>query len=167
MSYPKEGNSFSSIVSFILPSLIFGNSKKNECIDDSEPETEHSFKWENDNFPSIDDEYFQKNSEYDKEIQRKAVHEIKLSKILVGSLTKQHGHVGNTDPDSAKSNVSGSTEYEDALESPGFPRPMSNLTEDSLFISPELYDFFEASLPNIVKGCQWVLLYSLNERQYG
>lgn len=33
------------------------------------------------------------------------------------------------------------------------------LTEDSTFISPELYEFFESCLPNIVKGCQWVLLY--------
>lgn len=34
-----------------------------------------------------------------------------------------------------------------------------NLSDDSAFISPELYEFFESCLPNIVKGRQWVLLY--------
>ncbi|XP_020225296.1 oxidation resistance protein 1 [Cajanus cajan] len=33
-------------------------------------------------------------------------------------------------------------------------------TNESVFISPELNDFFESCLPNIVKGCQRVLLYS-------
>lgn len=37
---------------------------------------------------------------------------------------------------------------------------MPNLTDDSSFINVELYEFLQASLPNIVKGCQWVLLYS-------
>ncbi|KAI4345885.1 hypothetical protein L6164_012972 [Bauhinia variegata] len=39
-------------------------------------------------------------------------------------------------------------------------KPAINLTDNSSFISPELYEFLESSLPNIVKGCQWVLLYS-------
>ena len=34
-----------------------------------------------------------------------------------------------------------------------------NFTDDSFFISPDLYEFLESSLPNIVKGCQWTLLY--------
>nr|CAD1836117.1 unnamed protein product [Ananas comosus var. bracteatus] len=34
------------------------------------------------------------------------------------------------------------------------------LTEKSIFMSGELFEFFQSSLPNIVKGCQWVLLYS-------
>lgn len=36
---------------------------------------------------------------------------------------------------------------------------LSNLTDDSSFITPELYEFLQSSLPNIVKGCQWILLY--------
>ncbi|KAK9058422.1 hypothetical protein SSX86_023264 [Deinandra increscens subsp. villosa] len=35
-----------------------------------------------------------------------------------------------------------------------------DLTIDSFFISPALYQFLQSSLPNIVKGCRWVLLYS-------
>ncbi|KAK0607509.1 hypothetical protein LWI29_016025 [Acer saccharum] len=37
---------------------------------------------------------------------------------------------------------------------------LTNLTDDSTFITSELYEFLQSSLPNIVKGCQWVLLYS-------
>ncbi|XP_011091236.1 oxidation resistance protein 1 isoform X1 [Sesamum indicum] len=41
-----------------------------------------------------------------------------------------------------------------------FSQSMPCLRDESLFISPELYQFLKPSLPNIVKGCQWVLLYS-------
>ncbi|KAF5205537.1 oxidation resistance protein [Thalictrum thalictroides] len=34
------------------------------------------------------------------------------------------------------------------------------LMDQSSFITVELYDFLQSSLPNIVKGCQWVMLYS-------
>ncbi|KAF9609524.1 hypothetical protein IFM89_016885 [Coptis chinensis] len=37
---------------------------------------------------------------------------------------------------------------------------VSNLMDKSSFISSDLYDFLQSSLPNIVTGCQWVLLYS-------
>ncbi|XP_061355389.1 uncharacterized protein LOC133299912 [Gastrolobium bilobum] len=39
-------------------------------------------------------------------------------------------------------------------------KPPLNLFDDSTFISPELNEFFESCLPNIVKGCKRVLLYS-------
>ncbi|XP_074580070.1 uncharacterized protein LOC141836468 isoform X2 [Curcuma longa] len=37
---------------------------------------------------------------------------------------------------------------------------LSYLTEKSTFMSADLFDFFGSCLPNIVKGCQWILLYS-------
>lgn len=36
---------------------------------------------------------------------------------------------------------------------------LSNLTDKSTFITPQLYEFLQSSLPNTVQGCQWVLLY--------
>jgi len=36
---------------------------------------------------------------------------------------------------------------------------LSCLTEKSTFISANLFEFLQSSLPNIVKGCKWVLLY--------
>ncbi|KAL5712027.1 hypothetical protein ACHQM5_014237 [Ranunculus cassubicifolius] len=35
-----------------------------------------------------------------------------------------------------------------------------NIIDKSVFVSPDLYEFLQSSLPNIVKGCQWELLYS-------
>ncbi|KAI3868845.1 hypothetical protein MKW92_030222 [Papaver armeniacum] len=35
-----------------------------------------------------------------------------------------------------------------------------NLSDESSFISSDLQEFLHSTLPNIVKGCQWVLLYS-------
>ncbi|KAJ0241754.1 hypothetical protein HA466_0211330 [Hirschfeldia incana] len=37
---------------------------------------------------------------------------------------------------------------------------MKELTESSAFISPNLSEFLHACLPNIVRGCKWVLVYS-------
>lgn len=48
---------------------------------------------------------------------------------------------------------------EDAVEPQSSLKLMPNLTSDSSFIYVELYEFLQSSLPNIVKGCQWVLLY--------
>ncbi|XP_057248765.1 uncharacterized protein LOC104908164 isoform X3 [Beta vulgaris subsp. vulgaris] len=50
--------------------------------------------------------------------------------------------------------------FEDAFEPHSPWKLMPNLTDDSSLINVELYEFLQASLPNIVKGCQWVLLYS-------
>ncbi|KAJ9541682.1 hypothetical protein OSB04_028188 [Centaurea solstitialis] len=44
------------------------------------------------------------------------------------------------------------------LQTPKKYIPDQNL--DSVFITSELYQFFQSCLPNIVKGCRWVLLYS-------
>lgn len=49
--------------------------------------------------------------------------------------------------------------FEDAIDLQTPRKHILNINLDSVFISPELYIFFESCLPNIVKGCQWVLLY--------
>ena len=55
--------------------------------------------------------------------------------------------------------ATGSEMFEEATHSP--QKPLSYLTDESVFISTYLYEFLLSSLPNIVKGCQWVLLYRL------
>uniref|UniRef100_A0A7N0U312 TLDc domain-containing protein n=1 Tax=Kalanchoe fedtschenkoi TaxID=63787 RepID=A0A7N0U312_KALFE len=72
---------------------------------------------------------------------------------------KSNGHDNYEDHASGRSTCD-SEVFEDAPDSSSPAKAMSNLTEDSFFITPELYEFFESSLPNIVKGCQWMLLYS-------
>ncbi|CAM8992859.1 unnamed protein product [Rhodiola kirilowii] len=74
-------------------------------------------------------------------------------------VNKSNGHDNDEDNSSGRS-TSDSEVFEDAPDPPSPTKAMSNLTEDSCFITPELYEFFQSSLPNIVKGCQWVLLYS-------
>ncbi|KAI3826669.1 hypothetical protein L1987_00721 [Smallanthus sonchifolius] len=66
----------------------------------------------------------------------------------------------NGDAGSAGSTSSSSEVFEDATEPNTTMRALIDLTIDSSFISPDLYQFFQASLPNIVKGCRWILLYS-------
>ncbi|XP_022871415.1 oxidation resistance protein 1 isoform X2 [Olea europaea var. sylvestris] len=68
--------------------------------------------------------------------------------------------VENGEPGSRRSTCSSTDVFEDAADSYSFEKTMPNLTVESLFISPDLYEFFDSSLPNIVKGCQWVLIYS-------
>ncbi|KAL5996875.1 hypothetical protein ACLOJK_007798 [Asimina triloba] len=43
---------------------------------------------------------------------------------------------------------------------PDLPKAPVAFTGESSFISPDLYEFLHSCIPNIVKGCQWVLLYS-------
>lgn len=59
----------------------------------------------------------------------------------------------------AQGSTSSSEVYEEATDQHSPQKPPPNLLDDSVFISADLYEFFLSSLPNIVKGCQWVLLY--------
>ncbi|KAK4800160.1 hypothetical protein SAY86_025525 [Trapa natans] len=63
------------------------------------------------------------------------------------------------DTGSGKS-TSSSDVFEEAAEQNSPVKHLQNLMDVSAFISPELYEFLHSSLPNLVKGQQWVLLYS-------
>ncbi|XP_022138771.1 TLD domain-containing protein 2-like isoform X2 [Momordica charantia] len=63
------------------------------------------------------------------------------------------------DPASGKSTCS-SDVFEEAMERPSPRKPLSDLTDESCFISEDLYEFLGCCLPNIVKGCKWILMYS-------
>ncbi|KAI3723476.1 hypothetical protein L2E82_35081 [Cichorium intybus] len=65
----------------------------------------------------------------------------------------------NPDQGSGKSTCSNDV-FEDAIDLKTPKKHVQDLNLDSVFISPELSHFFQSCLPNIVKGCQWVLLYS-------
>ncbi|KAF3486982.1 hypothetical protein F2Q69_00053062 [Brassica cretica] len=39
-------------------------------------------------------------------------------------------------------------------------KQIAELTESSAFISADLFEFLHSCLPNIVRGCKWILLYS-------
>ncbi|CAH8386950.1 unnamed protein product [Eruca vesicaria subsp. sativa] len=42
----------------------------------------------------------------------------------------------------------------------GYDEGLRQITESSAFISANLFEFLHACLPNIVRGCKWILLYS-------
>ncbi|KAG6593813.1 Oxidation resistance protein 1, partial [Cucurbita argyrosperma subsp. sororia] len=50
--------------------------------------------------------------------------------------------------------------FEEAMEQPTPRNLISDLTDTSAFISADLFEFLGCCLPNIVKGCKWILLYS-------
>ncbi|XP_020093347.1 oxidation resistance protein 1 [Ananas comosus] len=66
----------------------------------------------------------------------------------------------NRNHDCNRRNVNGSNGWEEPSTSHTSDDFHHYLTEKSTFMSGELFEFFQSSLPNIVKGCQWVLLYS-------
>lgn len=67
-------------------------------------------------------------------------------------------------PEKILENVSGGNvreplRIEETSPSHGFRNFPSVVEDESSFISTHLFEFLESSLPNLVKGCQWVLLY--------
>lgn len=72
---------------------------------------------------------------------------------------KQTDSFSDNDKDFASgSSSSDSDVYAEAADLPS-PTKLLNLMDDSAFITSELYEFLQSSIPNIVKGCQWILLY--------
>ncbi|KAG4185399.1 hypothetical protein ERO13_A09G227500v2 [Gossypium hirsutum] len=88
------------------------------------------------------------------------VHEVK-KKISEDSDNKQTISPRGEDKDrTSERRSSDSDEFLDTREQRSSIKPPLNLSDESVFITCDLYEFLVSSLPNIVKGCQWVLLYS-------
>ncbi|KAG8368262.1 hypothetical protein BUALT_Bualt15G0027000 [Buddleja alternifolia] len=165
----KDGKSLSSKLAFILPSPNFDWFRPN-ANNEVKPLDSHSFKWRSKSFSLKDkplDTYTEGNNEYETKENIKSHEENGKNHQLSNS------HLENEEPGSGTSTSSGSDVFEDSatpntFEKKSMPslmddfeeKAMPSLMDESLFISRDLYQFLEASLPNIVKGCQWVLLYS-------
>lgn len=157
--YSKDGKSPPSILSFILPSDWFSPNPQNNDVKSAGSD---SFTWRSKSF-SLKDKPLDIYTECDNEYETK---EIIKSHEENGELGPNHNHESfGTRSDNVKEPGSGTSTsssfdlFEDFATPHAYEKSMPNLTEESVFISPDLYQFFEASLPNIVKGCQWVLLY--------
>ncbi|PKI50088.1 hypothetical protein CRG98_029526 [Punica granatum] len=74
-------------------------------------------------------------------------------------IRKSLGNKEEEDETGSGKSTSSSDVFEEAAEPHSPEKPLRNLMDDSAFILPDLYEFLHSSLPNIVKGCQWVLLY--------
>ena len=81
-------------------------------------------------------------------------------KIWTDNDTKQTVSPHGEDKDCvSERSSSDSDEFQEAREQQSPVKPSPNLSDESVFITCDLYEFLVSSLPNIVKGCQWMLLY--------
>ncbi|KAK6781094.1 hypothetical protein RDI58_023278 [Solanum bulbocastanum] len=151
--YTKEGKSVTSFLSFLLPSTYFANIRDRREV---KPLQSNSFTWRSKSFSlrnkPLDD--FEVHNDY-KEIPD--IHPEKGENGSIRSSVCVNKETVNADNDNGEPT---SETFEDAPDRHSFEQSLPYLTTDSVFITPNLYDFFQSSLPNIVKGCQWVLLYS-------
>lgn len=135
----------SSYFSYVIPSISYNGSKTSREQNDRKQIQTFSVRYNNINQEPQDDP----SDEY---VDCSPV--CKSSDILKDKIN---------DEDQVPPRCSNSSEVFEEANLPQTPnsakKPPVNITDDSNFISPELYEFFESCLPNIVKGCRWVLLY--------
>ncbi|KAJ8547186.1 hypothetical protein K7X08_010772 [Anisodus acutangulus] len=157
--YTKEGKSITSIFSFLLPSTYFVNIRDRREV---KPLQTNSFTWRSKSFSWRDKplDNFEVHDDYIPDIRPEKGEDGSIRSSICEKKETVNTDKDNGEPNSAGSIASGSETFEDAPDTHSFDQSMAYLTTDSVFITPHLYDFFQSSLPNIVKGCQWVLLYS-------
>ncbi|KAK9672950.1 hypothetical protein RND81_12G136800 [Saponaria officinalis] len=136
-SYSKGAKTVSSFT------IIHQPATNNKTEDDSKPVRSSLGRW-------ISNSCTLRGVKLDDELEHNPKNEFK------DSSTPRNEH---ETPVSARSTF-GSEIFEDAVEPESPQKLMPKLTTDSSFINVELYEFLQSSIPNIVKGCQWVLLYS-------
>ncbi|XP_022157946.1 oxidation resistance protein 1 [Momordica charantia] len=147
-SYSKEGKALSSYFSFIIPSTGLEGSKSGKNESNYKPRQPRPVEYDIVNFDSLEPldnfEGYSENKECSLECGNK--------EILDNEEDFDDSFSGRS--------TSSSEVFEEATFQPGPLKSVMNLTVDSVLISFDIYDFLLQCLPNIVKGCQWVLLYS-------
>lgn len=145
----KGGKSLTSYFSYIIPSIGFDGSGSDKH--------RHEFKL----IPSLPVRYNNRNSKGKDELLDS--HTPSSNTLNEKKETRSNQAKDEIIDDKASSGSRSSSEvFEEAndehilLQKPSLP----DLMDESVFISPNLYEFLCSSIPNIVKGCQWVLLYS-------
>ncbi|XP_024984364.1 TLD domain-containing protein 2 isoform X2 [Cynara cardunculus var. scolymus] len=150
-SHTKDGNYMSSVFTFMLPSSE-SSSKKHENY--LKPIQSLPTRWKNRN-TSWQHEPLNTHDEFDDEADP---HERNGEQSCLKGIKCDNRETPNTREDNGDQGSGRSTSSSEAFEDAPEPNtPMKaviDLSLDSLFISPELYHFFQSSLPNIVKGCR-------------
>ncbi|XP_028946947.2 uncharacterized protein [Malus domestica] len=134
--YSKGGKSLSSY--FSLPWVVFGVSRSNK---------HQSIIVSNGDFESQDE----------------SVHRCVECRSPPGENNEKENNPENDDDCASGGSTSGSEVFEEAADQHSLQKQLPLLMDDSVFISSDLHEFLLSSLPNIVKGCQWVLLYSTSK----
>lgn len=149
-----------SIFSYIAPSVSSGGSKSKDHGSNLKPIESLPIRWKYRTF-ELQDEPFDSYEDLtipftNEKLVR--VHEVK-KKISEDSDNKQTISPRGEDKDRTSERSSDSDEFQDTREQRSSIKPPLNLSDESVFITRDLYEFLVSSLPNIVKGCQWMLLY--------
>ncbi|XP_022760350.1 oxidation resistance protein 1-like isoform X2 [Durio zibethinus] len=159
--YSKRPKSLSSVFSYIIPSVSFGGSKSNDHESDLKPIQSLPVRWKNKKF-EVQDESLDGCKEctvtYMSEDLKKVCED--KEKIWMDSDDKQTISPRLDKGHTSEGSSSDSDEFHEAREQQSPVKPPPNLSDESVFITSDLYEFLVSSLPNIVKGCQWMLLYS-------
>lgn len=160
--YSNEGNSLTSFLSHIVPSVSFDGYRSNKYQDDFRPIQSLPIRWRSKNLEWRDESsvsYSDYEGAYENRETPNSCDEVKerhVSKWSTGYNKETRGeHAEDKNHNCGRGNDSSSVLCRHFLE-----KRVPNLTDDSSFICSDLYEFLESSLPNIVKGCQWILLYS-------
>ncbi|KAK8478937.1 hypothetical protein V6N13_070000 [Hibiscus sabdariffa] len=153
--YSRGSSSLSSVFSYINPSGNLDGSKSNDHGSHLKPIQSHPVRWKCMTYELQDeslDSYEDHKLTYKNE-NLQMVHEV-MKKI-----TKDSYKGEDKDRNSERSSRD-SGEFQDAQVQRSPVKPPPNLSDESVFITPDLYEVLVSSLPNIVKGCRWMLLYS-------
>ncbi|XP_050215860.1 uncharacterized protein LOC126666966 [Mercurialis annua] len=157
-----EGKSYSSYLPFNLPSLNFGGSKVKKQEHDLTPLQSLPVRWGSKGFKHQEEysvKYHECNTITDDDYFENYCKDGKGSGAVSVSKGTDNTSGVNEDGESRRSS-SDSDVYEETCEQQTPQSSLPDLMEESSFISLGLYEFLQSSLPNLVKGCQWALLYS-------
>ncbi|KAF8401979.1 hypothetical protein HHK36_012930 [Tetracentron sinense] len=143
MPLSKEERSVSSYLSSLLPSASFAGYKSNKRRPDIKP------------LRSLPDRWISKSSAW-----RYSTLDCHAE---IGPVCESEETLKKCEEDEGRAsgrNINGYDKCEETTTSHISVKLVPNLTDESSFICSDLYEFLQSSLPNLVKGCQWNLLYS-------
>ncbi|KAI6693679.1 hypothetical protein NL676_021389 [Syzygium grande] len=152
----KEGKSFSSYFSSLIPTSRFDGLRSKKCKQDVEL------------YQSLPAECNEEKPEW-QDVSSEGFVEFTLDKSKATADSRENSKKCASVCENGKSlstkeedegSTSGSDLFEEATDKHSSDKPLQNLMDNSVFISPDLYEFLHSSLPNLVKHRQWVLLYS-------
>lgn len=156
----SKGENSSSYFPFAIPSLSFFGSRSNKHQDELKPIQSLPVRWNGKDLEQREEHsnrYHECSTICETEELQNSCKDDKGYNAVCESNQTVKSHDGNDDAAPTRTS-SDSDLFEEANDQT--PRkPFSCLMDESTFISSELYEFLLSSLPNIVKGCQWTLLY--------
>lgn len=80
-------------------------------------------------------------------------------KLTIPSFYAPFDSIGDTPEELLELQICCSEKSEDISVVPESSRYLPEIVVESSFISPYLFEFLHSCLPNMVNGCQWMLLY--------